>query len=103
MIDGKVAESVVAAGAGRFRRQALPPVIAAHVVADLDLVRAVHTLNRQAAIADQFAIRFQNHCPEPMAVVGVAPQVAGDPFFDSGVSERRGIETHGFRVGENAS
>jgi hypothetical protein len=38
-----------------------------------------------------------------MAVFGIATPVAGDPFFDSGAIERCRIETHGFRVGENAS
>src|SRR5579863_1846737 len=34
--DWKVSESVVAAGAGGFGREALSPVIAAHVVTNLD-------------------------------------------------------------------
>jgi hypothetical protein len=50
--DTKLSESVVAAGAGGFGREALSPVIAAHVIGNLDFVRSVYLLNHEAAIPD---------------------------------------------------
>jgi len=38
-----------------------------------------------------------------MAVFCVTSAVAGDPLLDPGAIERRGIEPHGFRVGEHFS
>jgi len=45
-------EPEIAASAGCFGRQTLPPAIATHMVADLDLISLIHALNRQATIAD---------------------------------------------------
>jgi hypothetical protein len=78
-----------------------PGTGAPDVVTDLDFVCAVYLLNDQATVADQFTTRSQNHGPKTVAVFGVAAPVAGDPFVDSRTIQRRGIETHGFRVGEN--
>ncbi len=81
----KAGESEVAAGAGGLGSQALSPEIAADVVADLDFVCAIYILNRQATIADEFAVCFRDYCPETVAVLGAAATVAGDPLFDAGL------------------
>jgi len=45
-------EPEVAASTDCFGRESLSPVIATHMVADLDLISLIHALNRQATIAD---------------------------------------------------
>jgi hypothetical protein len=101
-VDGEMSESEVAAGAGGFRREALIPMIAADVVADLDFVRVVDLLYNEAAVADQFLSCLQDHRPEAVAFVDVTATVPRYPLFDCRVIERRGIEAHGFRIGEDA-
>jgi hypothetical protein len=43
-----------------------------YVVANLDFMLAIHLLHGEAAVADQFAARFQNHGPETVAVLPIA-------------------------------
>ncbi len=96
-------ESVVATGTSCFGRQTLSPVVAAHVVADFNCVCALHILNRQATIADEFPIRLQHHCPEPVAIAGLAVKIASDPSFNAGGIQGRRIEAHGFWIREDES
>jgi hypothetical protein len=99
VLHGQAVEAVIAAGASCLRGQALSPLIAAHVVANLDFVVAIHILHCEAAVTDQFAAGFQDHGPEAVTVFRVALEVARNPRFDTGAVERGGIEAHRCRVG----
>ncbi len=101
VINWQVSKSVLTAGAGGFCRQSLSPEITPHVIPDLDFPDALYLLNGQAAVANEFAARLQNHCPKPVAVRLVTPPLAGDPLFDSRTIEMHGIVAHSLRVGEN--
>jgi hypothetical protein len=100
--NNKVSETVVATGAGGFGRQTLSPKVAARVIANLDFVYVLDILNGQTAITDQSPTGLQNHCPQAVAIFGIAPTVARDPVFNSYLVKGRGVEAHSFWVGENA-
>jgi hypothetical protein len=80
----KPSNPIVAASPSCLRSLSPTPQIAAHVVTDLNLIHPIHRLPGQTAITHNVAAGFQNHGPEPMAVIPVAPPVTFNPRFNSG-------------------
>jgi cobalamin biosynthesis protein CbiG len=79
------------------------PQIAPHVVADFDLICTIDILHGEAAVADQLAIRFEDHGPESVAVVRIAAEIPGDPILDHCPVIGSRVEAHGLGIGEHCA
>lgn len=99
-LDRQSSEAEITAGTRGLWGKSLSPEIATQVVADLNFINAIDLLHREAAVAYEFAVRFQNHRPQAVTVFLIASQVAGNPIFDCASIKRSGIEAHGFDVGK---
>lgn len=72
-----------------------------NVIADFRKTFAVDILDRQAAVADEFAGLLQDHSPQAEAVFPVVLEIPLDPVSGALFVKGLGVVLHGFRVGQD--